>query len=193
MPEDRIFLMNKYPHQFTPGRQWENQEQINICKQIMFDIKTVLDKHKIRFWLAFGTFLGFYRDKDFIPWDGDIDLAVYSEDYDNIWKLEKEFTKLSTQPYESIGTCGRSIQIICSQGEHADLCFFDKVSYNKRGWSGFNIDIDDFETENYIQWEGESWRIVSNPEKWLKYTYGENWNKPVKGLIVSGPLGMNLI
>lgn len=41
--------------------------------------KAILDKAGIRFWLDWGTLLGAVRDGKFIPWDHDIDLAMWSE------------------------------------------------------------------------------------------------------------------
>jgi len=43
-------------------------------------IAEVFDKHKTRFWLDYGTLLGKVREDRFIPHDGDIDIAI---DYDN--------------------------------------------------------------------------------------------------------------
>ena len=39
-------------------------------------IKKVFEQHKVPFLLAYGTLLGAYRDKDFLPGDDDIDLVV---------------------------------------------------------------------------------------------------------------------
>jgi len=40
-------------------------------------IKEVFDEHGIEFWLNYGTLLGAIREKKFIGWDSDIDLAVW--------------------------------------------------------------------------------------------------------------------
>lgn len=42
--------------------------------------KKILKKLKINYFLEGGIFLGLIRDNDFIPWDNDIELAVFSED-----------------------------------------------------------------------------------------------------------------
>lgn len=39
-------------------------------------IKEVFDKFGVRFVVVYGALLGFYRDKNFLPGDDDIDLAV---------------------------------------------------------------------------------------------------------------------
>ena len=39
-------------------------------------IKKVFDKYNVRFFIVYGTCLGFYRDNNFLPGDEDIDLAI---------------------------------------------------------------------------------------------------------------------
>jgi len=40
------------------------------------DVHKVFDKHGIKHWLSHGTFLGAYRDGQFILWDDDCDLGA---------------------------------------------------------------------------------------------------------------------
>lgn len=42
----------------------------------LIDIKAILDKHKITFWLDSGSLLGVVRDGKMIEWDDDIDIAT---------------------------------------------------------------------------------------------------------------------
>lgn len=48
------------------------------------DVKTILDEHRIRFYVHFGTAIGTLRHDGFIPWDDDIDLFVWREDLDEV-------------------------------------------------------------------------------------------------------------
>jgi hypothetical protein len=52
---------------------------INVC--------TLLDKHKINYWICHGTLLGIVREQRLLPWDHDIDFAVWAHEN------EKEYIK----------------------------------------------------------------------------------------------------
>ena len=47
-----------------------------LAEKDLFLVKKVFDRYKVPFFLAYGTCLGIYRDKDFLPGDDDIDLGV---------------------------------------------------------------------------------------------------------------------
>ena len=48
------------------------------------DIASVLDRHGIRYYGFYGTAIGAVRHKGFIPWDDDLDIAVFAKDLDAI-------------------------------------------------------------------------------------------------------------
>ena len=57
------------------------------------DVKEILDRAGVRYWLDGGTLLGAVRDGKFIPWDDDIDLGTLSSSMDKIIPLFPEFQK----------------------------------------------------------------------------------------------------
>lgn len=54
----------------------------------LFD--SVCAKYDIKYFLIFGTAIGAMRHKGFIPWDDDIDVAVFRDDFDKLKKVPKE-------------------------------------------------------------------------------------------------------
>ncbi|MCV3327717.1 LicD family protein [Pediococcus ethanolidurans] len=61
-----------------------------IDAKILTNVVSVLNQHKLKYYLIGGTLLGAVRHKGFIPWDDDVDIAMPREDYD---KFLKQFTQ----------------------------------------------------------------------------------------------------
>lgn len=59
----------------------EKIESRKIQIRLLNALKEICDKHKLTYWLDFGTLLGAVRHKGFIPWDDDIDVSMPMEDY----------------------------------------------------------------------------------------------------------------
>lgn len=57
------------------------------------DIKEILDRAGVRYWLDTGTLLGAVRDGKFIPWDNDIDLGTFASSLNKIVPFFPEFQK----------------------------------------------------------------------------------------------------
>lgn len=50
-----------------------------IALKMLEDVKDILDKNNIEFWVDSGTLLGIVREKRLLPWDNDVDLSVKAE------------------------------------------------------------------------------------------------------------------
>jgi len=62
-----------------------------VAVEALRQVKRILDKHGIEYWLECGTLLGAMRDGKFIPWDEDIDLGAWQKDFDKIIRLSQKF------------------------------------------------------------------------------------------------------
>ena len=68
----------------------------NVCcashiVQILFYVIDVLEKHKITYFIYWGTLLGSLRHNGLIPWDTDADIYIIENDKDKVLDLKEEF------------------------------------------------------------------------------------------------------
>jgi hypothetical protein len=55
--------------------------------QALKEMVSLLEAHKIIYWIDFGTCLGAYRHGGIIPWDYDIDIGIFQEDHENVKRI----------------------------------------------------------------------------------------------------------
>jgi hypothetical protein len=72
----RIFFA-MFPKRFV-NRGYE------IAQRLLFDTVAALDGAGVPYHLDYGTLLGMVRDGDFIPWDNDVDLAIFPGETDSL-------------------------------------------------------------------------------------------------------------
>ncbi|MBQ8225432.1 MAG: LicD family protein [Bacteroides sp.] len=71
----------------------KEMKQVWACEMdLLRKLLQVCDKYGLRCWADSGTLLGAVREGGFIPWDDDIDVSMFREDYDKLVSIaDKEF------------------------------------------------------------------------------------------------------
>lgn len=66
-------------------------QQIHALQLAMLhEVDRICRKHGKSYYLLFGTLLGAVRHGGFIPWDDDIDIGIFRDDYDEVLTLLEE-------------------------------------------------------------------------------------------------------
>ena len=72
--------------------------------EVLEVIRGICEKHKIKYFAAYGTLLGAVRHKGFIPWDDDIDVIMLRPEYEKFrsaCERELDQTRFFLQDYKS--------------------------------------------------------------------------------------------
>ncbi len=169
----------------------KNEDVRNKIIKGMSVIDDLFNKNNIYYTAAYGTLLGAVRHHDMIPWDDDADINVLRQDYDKIMSLKNEFKKHgltleadwklikvyfdSTQfPFIDIFIndvidgkiirCTEPFNKICTQLDRKSEWWWKWIDYPAE-WI---INRQRFNFGPIKIWGPK------NPEKVLKYWYGEN-------------------
>jgi len=158
-------------------------EELQIRNRGLQEVKLVLEKVETDCILIFGALLGAYREKKFIKWDWDVELAVFSESF--FYKfdiLEKEAIKQGFT-IEKINISNNFFKAHLKKYDNKyTLLGFDLVGKMRRTRL-YKVPSKFFETLDSIEFLGEIYKTPSSIEEYLIYTYGEEWKTPLVHIV----------
>lgn len=150
------------------------------CKQFLIEVRDILNKKNINYFLLFGTLLGAYRENNFIKHDKDIDIGVFIESKEDLESLilDGSFSEKGIQFFKD------RFYSLCKGNVYMDIYPFtmDRDEYRSLlGWEyNFRLNPKYFPTQE-IEFLGEKFSTVSNIEDYLVEKYGKDWRIPAEG------------
>ncbi len=113
--------------------------------EILKKTKHICEKYGLTYWLDSGTLLGAVRHKGFIPWDDDLDIGMFRDDYEKFLRIAPlefgEFYHL--QQWKSDNCYGLSFAKVRKAG----TVYIETKSQKSSAENGIYIDI--FPYDNY--------------------------------------------
>ena len=157
-------------------------------KRQLLAVKDILDDMGIPFWLHSGTLLGYYRERDLILHDPDLDLGVMQNQIpmDFPYRLAKRLEGTGMRIGWNTPTCLKLYPEPGSPfcGSHCD------IFVHKKGTHGLDLPLStDTETVEYVHpvrgfthvlFLGSWFSVPSNLKECIYTQYGPGWETPVQ-------------
>lgn len=181
-------------HKRRPG----DENNLKLEKEALREITALLNEAKIPWWVDCGTCIGAYRYGGIIPWDEDIDIAVFLPDFQNVQcalqKLDPK--KYIVQDWSTRGSPQSYLKVsIRETGNLIDIYHYDIHPETKELRYIFSLDDHSF----FPEWvkirerrftarvafdtvfplkkgtfDGLEVFLPNDPKKYLQRCYGEN-------------------
>jgi len=157
------------------------------AEENLMELKRAFDSQGVKFWLTGGVLLGAVRDKDFIPWDEDIDLIMLAEDYDSSFCDQlraKNFVCSETRIYlnkvSAVALTKRNIRtdLILQYYYPLDDVYVYLAKYPCD--HGIITPAKFYKNDCFIEFLGQKFRVPNPPEEWLDWVFDKKWRTPVK-------------
>ncbi len=101
--------------------------------ELMKKVHSFMEENHIKYYLIAGSALGAVRHKGFIPWDDDIDIGLFREDYEKFISLADSFDKsYDVVNYKNRNNCDYALTRIYFPNTYIDLPSVEKTGLDKR-------------------------------------------------------------
>lgn len=154
----------------------------------LLDVKEILDKNDITFWLDAGTLLFIWRDAELDP--SDTDLGFYGED---IERFEEVIPKLADKGFvvkKITHPCGKTIEYSLMR-DNSKIDIWPKYKRGGERWWACYKEEDGllghlpyhqpsyhFDKLDSVFTNNKELKIPSDTEKFLEEAYGPTWKIP---------------
>lgn len=143
------------------GQEGSNLRKVQLRAIAMLqEVDRICRKHNLRYWIDYGTLLGYKRHEGkFIPWDDDLDVDMSSEDYRKFIEIAaKELDSkyfLQTRQSDPTSEVGRGNLRV---RDNNSLFIFNFQDFRKPCHKGIFIDIFEFVEQPRMAYK--PWRYI---------------------------------
>ena len=149
--------------------------------KVLFEIKKILDRLNIPFFLQYGTCLGIYRDGDFLPGDDDIDIGVIG--FERFEEVRDEFEKCGFKRRWQ-GKVNHRYLAREKYGIPIDVLFYVETDKNYQCWvkdgDPYLFFPKRFNTFEKIRFKEVDFNVLHPIREYLEWCYGDWRNKENK-------------
>jgi lipopolysaccharide cholinephosphotransferase len=72
---------------------------VGLFYDLMIKVDSVFRRNNLSYWATCGTLLGAVRHQGMIPWDDDLDIAIFSEDIPKLESLKNDLAEIGLELY----------------------------------------------------------------------------------------------
>ena len=124
-------------HDASAGTPLTAEEVASVQLRIFDQFRRVCEANGITYFAYYGTLIGCVRHQGFIPWDDDIDVAVFRDDYEKLLGLDWAAEGLRLATYRNTPDFHVSYAKLCDPA----TVVVEPMLARYTGRDGVNIDI----------------------------------------------------
>ena len=153
----------------------------DVAERLLLEVREVMDRLGVQFFLRQGTCLGAVRENAFISWDDDIDLGVIL----GVNGLAEQSVEPLLAAFRESGyyvQSGSSDSLIYAtllkDNMRVDILFHRVIDEQIYHWPGIWLPVTLFNQLKEINFIGETFLVPNPPEEYLRIKYGPDWRTP---------------
>jgi len=161
------------------------EKQLINRKKNFQKIVDILNDMKVSFFLEGGVLLGAIRDNNFIKWDWDVEIALFSNDFNN--KFNDILKKLKSEGFEVLNynNSFHHLKINVFKYDDPKISTFSLFGWTYNNFNKCYVRKDIKIPKKYlidmkkISFLDRNVLVPTPPEDYLEFKYGD-WKKPLK-------------
>lgn len=106
---------------------------------ILLQVDEICKKHNLKYWLSSGTLLGAIRHNGFIPWDDDLDIFMFRDDYEKFLSIASK--ELNTPYFLQTPDTDKNYFFSFARVRNINTTMMNKKFTNYKMNMGITIDI----------------------------------------------------